>query len=1244
MPTRILTINPELYDAVLFDLDGVVTRTEDTHAKAWKKLFDEYLSKKSAIDKYQPFDASKDYIKYVDGKPRYKGVASFIASRNITLPYGSVDDAPDQESICGLGNRKNQLFAELLKKEGVKVYESTIVLIKELRKNGFKTAIVSSSKNCHQIISSAGIEPLFDARVDGVVSENLGLSGKPEPDIFAEAAKQLNTDASRCVVVEDALSGVEAGVKGGFGLVIGVNRGNQEEQLKQKGADLVIDDLNEIDVGVLLKDLPDALKAYHKIMQQIGGKEIVILIAYDSILSHMANLPEKTSLSQEIKEILTDMSGQFTVIVTCQKKAEHLREKVKIENIYYADNDGTTIVGPTEFVSDIDSQSPRTDRRKNSGLVNILDKMNLVSQSICPIFFGCNTRDKESFESVAEIGIGIALGSGLCASNTIFKIDSPKHICRFLQRLCSNLQKGTSWGQIYSGFDPEDEGRREALCALGNGYFVTRGAAPEANADGVHYPGTYLAGGYNRLETHIAGRLVENEDLVNIPNWLCFNFRISGEEWFNIEDVTVLFYRQYLNIKKGVLNRTIRFKDKKNRETIILQQSFVHGQLMHRAALKTIITPLNWHGKIELCSALDGRVTNLGVKRYRDLGNVHLDLVDSGHLDDKNMILKMRTNRSCLDIAMGATTEVFLQNQTHKVNSVSADKPGGYVARHFAVHVDKGNALTVEKLICIYTSQDTGIFECLTEVKDTLTNEVVSYDDLLKSHIIAWQLLWNKFDVRLELDNKIIEQYTQKIIRLYIFHLLQSSSVHSLDIDVGMPARGWHGEGYRGHIFWDEMIIFPFLNYRIPRITKTLLMYRYRRLKEARKAARESGFKGAMFPWQSGSNGREETQQMHLNPESGRWLPDNTYLQRHVNCAIVYNISQYFQITNDISFLAFYGGEITLEIARFWASCATYNAKIDRYEILGIMGPDEYHDAYPEAVKPGLNNNTYTNIMVMFVMDQALNLQNVIPEQDWESLRKKLEIDDNEIEIWKKMSRRMKIVFHEDGIISQFEGYESLKEFDWQGYRQKYGNIQRLDRILEKEGDSANNYKLCKQPDVLMLFYLFSAETLKKMFKRLDYTFDKDFITKNSNYYLQRTTNGSSLALTIHAWIEARQARDCSWDLFSQALETDMVDFRTGSTREGIHLAAMSGCIDILQRGYTGLEIRSDILILNPLLPKCINRISFHIRYRKHWLELEVTQHEVYVKSLTSKAIPFTIMIKDEIIRLYPGKIAVVQL
>ncbi|MFT5729508.1 MAG: alpha,alpha-trehalase [Desulforhopalus sp.] len=1242
METRKHVIDPEKYDAVLFDLDGVVTKTAEIHAKTWKILFDAFLSQLNP-NKVQTFDLERDYVKHVDGKPRIRGIQDFLVSRDIVIPYGFTGDSPTEQTVCGLGNKKNELFLDLLKKEGVQVYDSTIKLIKQLRENGFKTAVVSSSKNCHQVIKAADIANLFDTRVDGVTSEHLGLSGKPNPDIFIEAAKRFDLDVTRCVVVEDALSGVEAGAKGGFGLVIGVNRTDQAKQLKQIGAHLVVDDLNEIGAGALVRDLPNFIQHYNRIMGQIGGKEIVLIFDYDGIASHVSSPQNKNSYFKNIAKILSPLAAEFITIIRSSIDPERVKEQIKVENIYYAGNNGYLIKGPKNFFMEI-VRDETSDIFEENILIKILKILNLFSQSIRPIFFGDSFNNKEEFEAIAPVGIGIALGAGTQSSNAQFRVDSPKQIAQFLLRLSSNLNKGTSWGQIYLDFTPEDQGRREALCAIGNGYFVTRASPPEAFADGVHYPGTYLAGGYNRLKTKIGGKIIENEDLVNIPSWLCLNFRLSGEEWFQVQDVTILFFRQYLNIKKGLLHRTIRFRDKKNRETIILQRSFVHGKLMHWAGLETTITPLNWKGQIEICSALDGTVTNQGVERYQDLGKTHLDMIESTHLDDKCMVMKMRTTTSRLDIAMGARTDIHINGSNKQVKSFSADKLGGYVAKSFILNVDKGDTVTVEKIICIYTSRDTGIFECLAEAKDSVSDGHINFSNLLQSHIVAWQLLWTKFDVRLELDNKIIEKYTQKTIRLYIFHLLQSSSVHSLDIDVGMPARGWHGEGYRGHIFWDEMIIFPFLNYRSPRITRTLLMYRYRRLKEAIRTARDAGYKGAMYPWQSGSNGREETQHMHLNPESNRWLPDNTYLQRHVNNAIVFNITQYFQITNDIDFLAFYGGEITIEIARFWASLATYNTELDRYEILGVMGPDEYHDAYPWAETPGLKNNTYTNIMVMFVMDQALNLPNIIPDQDWDYLCKKLAIEETELELWKKMSRRMKIVFHEDGILSQFEGYEQLKEFDWQGYTKKYGNIQRLDRILEKEGDSPNNYKLCKQPDVLMLFYLFSAETLKKIFKRLDYPLEKDFVAKNINYYLKRTTNGSSLALTIHAWIEASQARDRSWELFSQALETDMVDARSGSTREGIHLAAMSGCIDILQRGYAGLEIRSEILILNPLLPKSINRIRFHMRYRKHWLNLEITQHIVKVKSLTSKATPITIMIKDEIIRLFPGNRAVVNL
>ena len=455
-------------------------------------------------------------------------------------------------------------------------------------------------------------------------------------------------------------------------------------------------------------------------------------------------------------------------------------------------------------------------------------------------------------------------------------------------------------------------------------------------------------------------------------------------------------------------------------------------------------------------------------------------------------------------------------------------------------------------------------------------------------------------------------------MRLYTFHLLQTTSRHSMDLDVGVPSRGWHGEAYRGHIFWDEIFIFPMLNFRMPEITRSLLMYRYRRLDKARKAAQELGHRGAMYPWQSGSSGREETQKLHLNPKSGRWNPDNSHLQRHVNAALAYNIWQYYQVTEDLEFLSFYGAEMFIEIARFWASKTTFNKEIGRYEILGIMGPDEYHDAYPGANEPGLNNNSYTNIMTVWILNRALEIWNLLPETDRNPLCEKIGFSEEEREHWKNIARKMKIVFHKDGILSQFEGYEQLEEFDWEEYKKKYGNIQRLDRILEAEGDSPNRYKVSKQADVLMLFYLFSAEELRSIFKQLGYAFKYETIPQNINYYLKRTSHGSTLSRVVHSWVLARSNRSGSWELFLEALESDVADIQGGTTPEGIHLGAMAGTVDILQRAYTGIEARGGILYFNPAIPPELGELHMHIRYRSYPMEITITPEKLTIKTFPS--------------------------
>jgi alpha,alpha-trehalase len=420
------------------------------------------------------------------------------------------------------------------------------------------------------------------------------------------------------------------------------------------------------------------------------------------------------------------------------------------------------------------------------------------------------------------------------------------------------------------------------------------------------------------------------------------------------------------------------------------------------------------------------------------------------------------------------------------------------------------------------------------------------------------------------------------------------------------------------------------LNLRLPEITRSLLMYRFRRLDRARIAAKTAGYNGAMFPWQSGSNGREESQKVHLNPKSGRWIPDNSRLQRHVNSAIAYNVWHYYQVTGDMEFLSFYGAEMILEIARFWASIATYNSELDRYEILRVMGPDEYHDSYPDDEEPGLNNNSYTNIMAVWVLNRAFDVLKMLPEERTRELFKSIDLSREEIDQWREIREKMRLVFHGEGIISQFEGYDELQEFDCEGYRQKYSDIQRLDRVLEAEDDTPNRYKASKQADVLMLFYLFSSEKLKKLFDQLGYPFEYETIPKNIDYYLNRTSHGSTLSRVVHSWVLARSDRVRSWKLFCEALKSDIEDIQGGTTPEGIHLGAMAGTVDLITRGYTGIEPRDDVLWFNPCLPQEMAKLHVHIRYRGHALEVEVTSDRLQVRALKSTGIPIKVGFKGK--------------
>ncbi len=772
----------------------------------------------------------------------------------------------------------------------------------------------------------------------------------------------------------------------------------------------------------------------------------------------------------------------------------------------------------------------------------------------------------------------------------------------------------TSWTLAYDSFEPEEERLREALTSIGNGYFCTRGSFSWTGADDVHYPGTYTHGGFNRETTIMAGVPVLNEDLVNLPNWLLFEMRIEGEEAVGDDNVELLSYRHELDVRNAVLERTLRIRDRAGRETTVETRRFVSMAEKHLGAMEWKITPENWSGKVQIVSALDGRVTNRGVARYQDLEGRHMDPVAT-HTSSPHVVntpgrdviaLEARTRQSRIYVAEAARTRVYGQGGQLDVGR-SLYRMEDYVHEVLTFEVEEKTPVRVEKMVAFYTSRDRAINEPLANAMKA-ADRYGTFEESLELHTRAWENLWDLCDVHVPGNEEV-----QRLLRIHIYHILSVCSPHTADLDAGIPARGLNGEAYRGHIFWDELYIYPFLNFRLPKITRGALMYRYRRLGEARAAAKESGYEGAMFPWQSGSDGQEETQKVHLNPNSGKWEPDLSHNQRHINAAIFYNIWHYYQATGDLEFLLDNGAEMLLEITRFWASIAHFNPERDRYEIHGVMGPDEFHEKYPGAEEGGLNNNAYTNVMVAWMTETALEVLELLPERRREALRAEIELADDEIELWEDMSHKMFVPFHDDGIISQFEGYEDLEELDWDHYREEYGKIQRLDRILKAEGDDPDKYKLAKQPDVLMLFFLFPLDELEHIFERMGYEFGPDTLRKNVEYYEPRTTHGSTLSFVVHAHVLADFDPEASWEMYQTALNSDVGDVQGGTTGEGIHMGVMAGTLDLIQRGYMSSEIRDGVLHLDPKLRDKLEGLSFSMRFRETPIELSLEGDELTV-------------------------------
>lgn len=780
--------------------------------------------------------------------------------------------------------------------------------------------------------------------------------------------------------------------------------------------------------------------------------------------------------------------------------------------------------------------------------------------------------------------------------------------------------KSSLWKITYERYKPSQEGLREALCTLGNGYLGVRGAVYESAASRINYPGTYISGLYNKLKTNISGRSIYNDDLVNCPNWLFLTFKLEGGQWINPSNCKIDDYYQELDMRKGILLRNMRIQDEHGRKILVMSQRIVHMSNPHRAAIKYTIIPKNYNGRIIVRSALDGTVENKGVSRYRDLNSKHFKNFSLGNFKKNGIFLSVDTTNSKVNIAEAAITRIYNGDQEIKPVQIINSNESKSVFQDFEINVSEKNKYDIEKIVAIYTSKD----KCQGVPIKLAINSVKHaerFDQILESHKKIWVSLWDKYDIKVTGDI-----FSQKVLRLHTFHLLQTVSKHNKSIDAGLTARGLHGEAYRGHVFWDELFVMPFYDLRMPKISKALLLYRYRRLPQARMAALKNGYKGAMFPWQSSTTGEEETQTIHLNPLSGKWGPDYSHNQRHISFAIAYNVWQYCKLSRDIHFISKYGAELLLSIAQFGRSLLKYNPKDKSYHTDGLMGPDEFHEKLPGRFKPGLKDNAYSNLMIAWVQKKALKILDILPDNDRKNILDKIGLTEKELEKWINISSNIKINFNEDGIVGQFDGYFDLEELNWKFYKAKYGNIQRMDRILKSEGKSPDKYKVAKQADFLMIFYLLPFQEVKKLFQSLGHRFNKNKLRSNYEYYIKRTTHGSTLSKVVHCYIANLLGKgEESWKWFMEVLKSDIYDTQGGTTTEGIHTGVMGGSIVIAIKGFMGLSIMEDRIKIDPNFPKHWDKVEFKICYRKNWITFKVTKDQLTIVIPGSTSKPFIV-------------------
>lgn len=730
------------------------------------------------------------------------------------------------------------------------------------------------------------------------------------------------------------------------------------------------------------------------------------------------------------------------------------------------------------------------------------------------------------------------------------------------------------WNVILNEYNSSQNKKYETIFTLANGYRGLRGAIEFSK---IGERGNFIAGIFDKNTSQVA-------EIVNCQDPLVFNIYVDGE-LVDIDNNKLLDFNRRLDMKNGILYSNFKVELKSGRIVDIKTERFVSRNNVNRWAAKYKVTPVNFRAKMFIENIIDGTVVN---STFDSMWlTKHFEVIESADLRP-GILLKTRTIDKKIEIAE-ATKVVCRDKNGNVFKTRKFTKLGEKVREVYEMFVDEGKEYTIYKYGTTYSSRDTKE-ELISVCQKELANfQLDGYENEIREHAKVWEKIWDGMDIKIKGD-----EVAQIGIRFNMFQL--ASSAYKDDPRVSIAAKALHGEGYKGHVFWDtEIFMLPFFVYTNPDVAKALLLYRYNTLDGARRNAQLNGYKGAQFPWESADDGSEVTPKWGVDYDGNPvriWTGDEEY---HIGSDIAFAIWEYYRATKDEEFLINYGAEILLDTAKFWNSRLEYNQAEDRYEISRVIGPDEFHEH--------VNNNVYTNYLAKWNMRKALEVKDYIKENDnvkYNNLCNQLGLSEVDFSEWEYKLNKIYIPKAKDGkLIEQFEGYFELADIPITEHDENGMPV-----WPDMQGKKLHETQLIKQPDVVMLMLILGEE------------FDLEEKKINYEYYEKRTMHKSSLSPSMYS-IMGLQVGDTqnSYKYFLKTILTDLED-NQGNAGHGLHAASTGGSWQSAVFGFGGFSVdENEIPNFNPWIPNVWEEFTYTINWRGSKVIVTVTNKEVMITS-----------------------------